>query len=86
MNYVKKRLETLSALEEALVEPKPDESESDYVSRFMGTKLAQKEFPNEKQRLAVAYSKFMAKKEALTEEVLDITKLNFHNLLGKNNS
>lgn len=70
-------------LTEDLVEPKPDESISDYVSRFMETKLAQKEFPNEKQRLAVAYSKFMSKKEALTEEVLDTSKLNFHNLLGK---
>jgi hypothetical protein len=49
-------------LEEALVEPKKGESEADYVSRFMGTKLASKDFPNQKQRLAVAYGKFNASK------------------------
>ena len=58
-------------LGEALVEPKAGESEQDYVSRFVGTKLATKEFPDQKQRLAVAYSKFRGakgKKEEKTEE------------------
>lgn len=38
--------------------PKSGESESDYVSRFMASAEAQKDFPDEKQRAAVAYSKF----------------------------
>lgn len=67
-------------LEEALVEPKPGEKEADYVSRFMGTKRAKKDFPNQKQRLAVAYSKFNAKKEGLKEakpDALEFTQSEF---------
>jgi hypothetical protein len=60
-------------LDEALVEPKAGESEQDYVSRFVGTKLATKEFPDQKQRLAVAYSKFRGAK-GKKEEVVTETK------------
>jgi len=54
-------------IDEALIEPKSDETEQEYVSRFMGTKRAQKDFPNQKQRLAVAYSKFKSKNEDLED-------------------
>lgn len=37
-------------------EPKQGESEADYVARFMKSAEAQADFPDEKQRLAVAYS------------------------------
>jgi len=52
---------------EKLIEPKKDEKEKEYVSRFMGTKLAKKDFPNQKQRLAVAYSKFKNRKKNKNE-------------------
>ena len=45
--------------------PYTGETRSDFVSRFMGSALMQKEFPGQKQRLAVAYSqwrKFKARK------------------------
>lgn len=41
--------------------PKPGESKKDYISRFMGSGEAQSDFPDEKQRLAVAYSMFEKK-------------------------
>jgi hypothetical protein len=53
--------------EEALIEPKKGEKEADYVSRFMGSKRANKDFPNQKQRAAVAYSKFRAAKDKKEE-------------------
>ena len=61
-------------LEEALVEPNKGESEQDYVSRFMGTKRAKKDFPDQKQRLAVAYSKFNAAKGKKEEMEIKETK------------
>jgi hypothetical protein len=36
--------------------PKADESKKDYIARFMESSEAQSDFPDEKQRLAVAYS------------------------------
>lgn len=70
-------------LGEVLVEPKKGEKEQEYVSRFMGSKQANKDFPNQKQRVAVGYSKFRAKKakkegselkegEQLNEMVIDL--------------
>jgi len=38
-------------------EPKKGETTREYVSRFMKSKEAQKDFPDPKQRAAVAYSK-----------------------------
>ena len=35
---------------------KPGETRSEYVSRLMSNKTMQKEYPNQKQRAAVAYS------------------------------
>lgn len=41
-----------------LPSPKPDEKQADYIARFMKNAEALKTFPDEKQRLAVAYEKF----------------------------
>jgi hypothetical protein len=38
--------------------PNPNENKEEYVSRFMSSEEAQKSFPDKKQRLAVAYSKW----------------------------
>ena len=38
--------------------PKKNESEESFVSRYVSSKEAIKTFPNEKQRLAVAYSEY----------------------------
>lgn len=44
--------------------PRADEGESAYVSRFMESAEARRDFPDEKQRAAVAYSKFREKTNA----------------------
>jgi hypothetical protein len=49
------------ALNEALAKPEKNESKQDFVSRFMSSELAVKEFPDNKQRLAVAYSQWERK-------------------------
>jgi hypothetical protein len=43
--------------------PKKGEKKSDYVSRFMGSSEAQHDFPDEKQRVAVAMSIYKRKKK-----------------------
>ena len=50
--------------------PKPvkGESKQHYVSRFMGSKEAQRSFPSTKQRAAVAYSEFGEKKHAKKQQ------------------
>lgn len=37
-------------------ERKPGEKQSSFIARYVKSKRAQKDFPNVKQRLAVAYS------------------------------
>lgn len=49
--------------------PKAGESEQDYVSRFMASAEARKDYPDEKQRAAVAYSMFKERKNASTHEL-----------------
>lgn len=44
--------------------PKPGEKKSEYISRFVSDAEAKKDFPDEKQRLAVAYSMYGEKKNA----------------------
>lgn len=43
--------------------PKKEESESEYVSRFMNSEEAKRDFPDEKQRAAVAHSKWKRRKK-----------------------
>lgn len=50
--------------------PKAGENEKDYVARFMSSEEAKRDYPDQKQRLAVAYSKFRAKKGV----IMNITK------------
>jgi hypothetical protein len=47
--------------EEAFIDVKPGESESDYVSRCVSSSEMMGEFPDEKQRLAVCYSQYKEK-------------------------
>ena len=41
--------------------PIKGESEKDYIKRFMQSEEAKKDYPDYKQRLAVAFSKFRKK-------------------------
>ena len=43
--------------------PKKGEKKSDYVERFMGSSEAKRDFPNVKQRVAVANSMFEKRKK-----------------------
>jgi hypothetical protein len=43
-------------------QPARHESLNNFVARFMGSKEAQKTFPRNSQRAAVAYSEFRGKK------------------------
>src|SRR5258708_515431 len=47
--------------------PKQGESKDDYVSRFMGSAEARKDYPDEKQRAAVAYSMWGERKNETKE-------------------
>lgn len=47
--------------------PKADESEQDFVSRFMGNDQAVADFPDEKQRAAVAYRTYRDEDEEMEE-------------------
>lgn len=50
-----------------------DESRDDYISRFMSDKVMEKEYPDRKQRLAVAYSQYRkhsAKKNTTVNEAV----------------
>lgn len=38
--------------------PKPNESQQEFVSRYVSSEEAKRSFPNEQQRLAVAYSEY----------------------------
>ncbi len=52
--------------------PNPGESEADYVARYMSSAEAKKKFPDEKQRLAVAYSEYRRHKKSLNDEMVFI--------------
>ncbi len=49
--------------------PKKAEKQKDFVSRCAGDSTMVKEFPNQKQRIAVCYSQF--KRKAKASESLD---------------
>lgn len=52
-----------------LMNPKKTEKQKDFVSRCAGDSTMVKEFPNQKQRIAVCYSQF--KRKAKASESLD---------------
>ena len=49
-------------------EPTKGEKLSDFVAKYMGSKKANKDFPDQKQRAAVAYSTFREKKKKAREK------------------
>ena len=49
--------------------PNGDEKEGDFVSRFMGNDAMQAEYPDQKQRLAVAYSQWRRHKKKYRDDV-----------------
>lgn len=49
-------------------EPQSHEKLSSFVSRYMGSKKANKDFPDQKQRAAVAYSEFREAKKKRREK------------------
>jgi len=51
-----------------LPNPKAGEKENDFMGRCMGSDTMKKEFPDQKQRLAVCYSQFRKKKEDVEPE------------------
>ena len=53
---------------------KPGESEDTFVSRFMASEVMKREYPDQKQRLAIAYSqaKKAAKKSVSEEDMLGV--------------
>lgn len=50
--------------------PKKDESREDFVSRFMGDTIMIRDYPDEKQRSAVAYSQWRRARRKRLEKVL----------------
>jgi hypothetical protein len=52
--------------------PNPNESEADFVSRYMSSTEAKKKFPDDKQRLAVAYSEYRKKHKSSDSEMVYI--------------
>jgi hypothetical protein len=48
--------------------PNKKESQSEFIARFMSNPLMKKEYPEEKQRLAIAYSQWK-KKKSLSKEL-----------------
>jgi len=56
--------------------PEPDsgESQSEYISRYAGSEEAKKSFPDLKQRLAVAYSKW-SKHKGVHKTVNNVKKV-----------
>jgi hypothetical protein len=64
MKYVLKNPELLeSLLNEKLTTPKKGEEKNDFISRFMSSKQAKIDFPENKQRVAVAFSQWQRLKE-----------------------
>lgn len=50
--------------------PNDGESQDDYVSRFMGDKTMMKDYPDQKQRLAVAYAQHRKMKQTNTKKFM----------------
>lgn len=58
-----------------LPKPKKNEKQNDFISRCMSNDVMKKEFPNNKQRVAVCYSNFSRTKKGAKEEVEKLNKL-----------
>jgi hypothetical protein len=77
MKYTLKSPELLeSLLSEKLAMPKKGEGKNDFISRFMSSELAKKEFPENKQRVAVAYSQWQREHKDLKEATFKVSLVN----------
>jgi len=52
--------------------PKPDEAEKYFISRCMDNPIMKKEFPDNKQRIAVCYSSWRGEKKMSKEDITTI--------------
>jgi len=57
--------------DEEFIDPRPGESEDEFVSRCVSNEMMIGEFPDEKQRLAVCYSYYQEKMETEAKDTLD---------------
>jgi len=53
--------------------PNKNETQSDFVSRCMGSSEAQKDFPDKEQRAAFCYSRYRQHKKKKTEELYHVS-------------
>lgn len=65
-----------------LLKPKKDETKKDFISRFMKDENSKKEFPNVKQRIAVAYSQWKKINESINI-INERLKLRGKKIVGK---
>jgi hypothetical protein len=70
-----KKIAKEAAVNEALAMPKKGEEKDDFISRFMGSEQAKIDFPDHKQRVAVAFSQLKRAKK-LNEELFRVELLN----------
>ena len=59
------------SVEKVLPTPRKNEKQDAFVSRCMSNAEAKREFPEQKQRLAVCFSQFRKKKNKTVDEELD---------------
>jgi len=72
----KKENKEKDVVNEALALPKKSEEKNRFISRFMSDELAKKEFPENKQRVAVAYSQWRRKNKKLREDTFKVSLVN----------
>ena len=51
-------------------QPKKGETQDEFITRFMGNETMKRDYPDQKQRLAIAYSTWRRKK--LSKELNDL--------------
>jgi hypothetical protein len=63
LNVDVENIRSVERINEALVMPKKKEKQNDFVSRFMSSKQSKVDFPDHKQRVAVAFSQWERSKK-----------------------
>jgi hypothetical protein len=79
INHIIKSANLNTKLLEALVTPEKDESQDDFISRFMSDELSKKEFPDDKQRVAVAFTQWNNKKSIKETTIYEFPRIMFGN-------
>jgi hypothetical protein len=72
----KKENKEKDVVNEALALPKKNEEKNEFISRFMLSELAKKEFPENKQRVAVAFSQWQREHKDLKEATFKVSLVN----------